>query len=173
MTVRVNKPAINVREKLAELDYGHVPYHKMPAGSVIQVANAYNATPISVTASSYTNSGLSGVITPKFSNSKIMIVVNMLGSGVVINSGNDAEGNFQIIRGSTPILTARQRGYDYGGSGLIQFGSQALSWLDSPATTSATTYTLQMRRVSSTGNIRMNEDSETGGSSITLMEIAQ
>ena len=37
MTVRANKPASNVREKLKELDYAHVPYHKMPPGSVIQV----------------------------------------------------------------------------------------------------------------------------------------
>ena len=37
MTVRANKPAFNVREKLKELDYSHLPYEKMPAGSVIQV----------------------------------------------------------------------------------------------------------------------------------------
>ena len=37
MTVYANKPAFNVREKLKEIDYGKVPYHKMPAGSVIQV----------------------------------------------------------------------------------------------------------------------------------------
>ena len=37
MTVRANKPAFNVREKLKELDYSHIPYEKMPAGSVIQV----------------------------------------------------------------------------------------------------------------------------------------
>ena len=37
MTVRANKPAFSIREKLKELDYAHVPYDKMPAGSVIQV----------------------------------------------------------------------------------------------------------------------------------------
>ena len=37
MVVKVSKPEINVREKISDLDYGHVPYHKMPAGSVIQV----------------------------------------------------------------------------------------------------------------------------------------
>ena len=145
----------------------HIPGH------VIQVVNSYNASAISVTSSSYTNSGLSGVITPKFSNSKIMIIINMAGAGAVISGGNDAEGQFQLIRNSTSILTSHQRSYDYGGSGTIQFSSQALSWLDSPATTSATTYTLQMKRFSSTGSIRMNQDQGTGGSNITLMEIAQ
>ena len=43
MTVYANKPAFNVREKLKELDYGKVPYHKMPAGSVIQVRQAVHS----------------------------------------------------------------------------------------------------------------------------------
>ena len=37
MTVRANKPTINVREKLKELDYSYLPYEKMPLRSVIQV----------------------------------------------------------------------------------------------------------------------------------------
>ena len=145
----------------------HIP------GGVVQVVQGTYAPSVTISASSYTNSGLAGVITPKFSNSKIMILVNMVGAGIVVSGGADAEGRFQIIRGSTVILTARQRGYDYGSSGTIQFSQQALLWLDSPATTNATTYTLQMKRDSSTGSIRMNQDPVTGGSSITLMEIAQ
>ena len=35
MTVRANKPAFSIREKLKELDYAHVPYDKMPLGSCI------------------------------------------------------------------------------------------------------------------------------------------
>ena len=38
MTVRANKPAFNIREKLKSLDYAHVPYEKMPSGSIIQTA---------------------------------------------------------------------------------------------------------------------------------------
>ena len=49
MTVRAHKPEFNFREKLKELDYAHVPYHKMPPGSVIQVyskvsTNEYQGT---------------------------------------------------------------------------------------------------------------------------------
>ena len=36
MTVRVSKPAFNLRNKLTESDYGTIPYHKMPPGSIIQ-----------------------------------------------------------------------------------------------------------------------------------------
>ena len=36
MTVRITKPEFNLREKLTELDYGRVPFQKMPASSIIQ-----------------------------------------------------------------------------------------------------------------------------------------
>ena len=36
MTVRISKPAFNLRDKLSTLDYSRVPYEKMPPGSVIQ-----------------------------------------------------------------------------------------------------------------------------------------
>ena len=36
MPARVTKPAFNLRDKLTQLDYGHVPYEKIPAGSVVQ-----------------------------------------------------------------------------------------------------------------------------------------
>ena len=36
MTVRANKPAFNVRKKIKELDYSHVPYEKIAPGAVVQ-----------------------------------------------------------------------------------------------------------------------------------------
>ena len=44
MAIREEKPAFNLREKLNELDYGHVPYPKMPSGSVVDISYAYNNT---------------------------------------------------------------------------------------------------------------------------------
>ena len=35
MTVRITKPEFNLRDKLTELDFGQVPYEKMPTGSII------------------------------------------------------------------------------------------------------------------------------------------
>ena len=43
MTVKITKPEINVREKLAELDYAKVPFQKMPSGSVVQVQQVYQS----------------------------------------------------------------------------------------------------------------------------------
>lgn len=39
MPVFVNKPEFLLREKIAELDSGRVPYDKMPMGSVIDQAS--------------------------------------------------------------------------------------------------------------------------------------
>ena len=53
MTVRISKPAFNLRDKLTQLDYGHVPYEKMPAGSVIQSTYRRTATQSETTSSSW------------------------------------------------------------------------------------------------------------------------
>lgn len=74
MTVRANKPAFNIREKLKSLDYSHVPYEKMPAGSVIQVVKKdYDPGWISTSNTSYTATTVSLSITPKKSNSLILV----------------------------------------------------------------------------------------------------
>ena len=44
MVVRVEKPEFNLRDKLNELNYDRVPYHKMPYGSVVDIDYAYNRT---------------------------------------------------------------------------------------------------------------------------------
>ena len=44
MTVIVQKPEFNLRDKLSELDFHTVPYHKMPTGSIVQVQQALNST---------------------------------------------------------------------------------------------------------------------------------
>ena len=61
MTVIVQKPEFNLREKLSELEFGTLPYEKMPAGSVIQyveashkrMTNRFTTTSTSYTATNY------------------------------------------------------------------------------------------------------------------------
>ena len=73
MTVRANKPAFNIREKIKSLDYSHVPYEKMPAGSVIQyVTKAYHNTS-GTSNTTMTASGKKITIYPKYHDSQIII----------------------------------------------------------------------------------------------------
>jgi len=110
MTIRAHKPEFNFREKLKELDYSHVPYEKMPAGSVIQVyskesSNEYRG---SVTgAGGFADVGEGYLFEtlsfcPRFSNSKLLLQSSNISlyeyansddtffmSAYVVNSGSD------------------------------------------------------------------------------------
>ena len=74
MTIRISKPEFNLREKLNQLDYGQVPYEKMPAGSVVQVAfNSVYGGAVNTSSASFQDSGLFVDITPRFVSSKIIV----------------------------------------------------------------------------------------------------
>ena len=81
MTIRVSKPEFNLREKLTELDYGRVPYHKMPAGTVIQhIFNTNGGTShLTTTSGTFTDMSFSVSITPYFTNSLMLIEWSALG----------------------------------------------------------------------------------------------
>jgi len=81
MTVRVSKPEFNLREKLTELDYGRVPYHKMPAGTVIQHVFNHDGgnSHLTTTSGTFTDLSFSVSITPYFTNSLMLIEWSALG----------------------------------------------------------------------------------------------
>ena len=104
MVVKVSKPEINVREKLSELDYGVIPFEKMPTGSVIQVVqNLYTSTAtIAVSLVNDTGYGMGGwfytnvycTINPRLAGSKII-----LNSTINFASTNHGERiSFKLIR---------------------------------------------------------------------------
>ena len=138
-------------------------------GHVVQVVQSTFATETSTTSSSYSDTGLSASITPRSTSSKILVVVSLGSSGVSNSSGADARGRYAIIRGSTNIHTVDVRAYDYGNSGSISFTPGCITFLDSPSTTSATTYKLQQKAVAAT--IRVCNDGYT--IAMQLLEIAQ
>lgn len=142
----------------------------LAAGHVVQVVQGSYSTETISTASTYTDTGLEAIITPTSTSSKIMIFVSIANAGVLNNVGADARGLYAIARGSTTLFECDTRAYDYGNSGLIMFAPFEMSYLDSPSTTSATTY--KLRHKLTTGNsIRISNDNRA--THIQLMEIAQ
>lgn len=124
-----------------------------PAGSIIQVVQTVKTDVFSTSSSSFVDwTGMSVTITPKSATNKILITLT---SGV----SNATSNNFayvKLVRGSTDIALG-----DASGSATrcwidAAFGTQSFgepvqkpltgSFLDSPATTSATTYKLQVIR---------------------------
>ncbi len=137
-------------------------------GKVLQVVSATNTTQITVSTSSYTwTTNISLAITPSATSSKILI----LGAQNLAMENNDKYMNGTFFRDSTN-LGHYQFGISGGtlGVGSITFISAnwGASYLDSPSTTSATTYHMKGAAQTATGYINVN------GSygSLTLMEIA-
>jgi hypothetical protein len=143
------------------------------AGSIIQVVNVSafavgNAA--STTSTSLVSTGISASITPKFSTSKIL--VNFTSNCYASSTAN---GSFTIYRGSTNLATAASPAIM---GGIFNSAGQAcaplsMTFYDSPATTSSTTYTVYF--ITNTGTIYIgiaNGQSSSGGYSFTLQEIA-
>lgn len=150
-------------------------------GSVLQVVTATNSTLVSSTSTTYADTGLSATITPTSSSSKILILVNQSGY-VSRNTATDCGFGTRLLRGATVILTsvADANGpYDAytgatGTSGTRYLLSRHTTvYLDSPATTSATTYKTQGAvYVSGTLNFQTTGSGSNATSTIILMEIA-
>jgi hypothetical protein len=138
------------------------------SGGVIQVVTGTTTSQTTTTSSSFVTTSLTVSITPKFSTSKIFIIVS--GSGDA-TSGSGQQLATNIYRNSTPLST-----YGFGtvyGLTRVQ-GGVGISYLDSPATTSSTSYTVYIASVNNAGTVAFNTGGNNGAqvASITVMEIA-
>jgi len=134
-----------------------------PAGSVLQVVNATFATQTSTTSTSFVDTGLSASITPSSSSNKILAIVNMTG---LSKSSSDYMG-LQLVRGSTVIAGFELQAL-FTSSAVTITTATGTSYLDSPSTTSSTTYKVQAK--SFNGGI-VYWSSSNAVTTITLMEI--
>lgn len=140
-------------------------------GKVLQVVNAQTSTMVEVISTTYTDSGLTATITPTLSTSKILVIYNQ--SLFTSRQTVQTSGLIRLLRGSTTIQTLGEiHGINVGGSTSITFQSgSGSSYLDSPATTSATTYKTQIAANTTANNGGAQAQSNNTLSSITLIEI--
>jgi len=144
-----------------------LPYAALPAGNVLQVVNAITTTETSTTSTTYLDTSLTATITPKFSTSKILVLVNHVGVG---KGGGDCRVKIRLQRDASSLATVENNGGYTGSSATNRVGSVSSCYLDSPATTSATTYKTQFGVQDGSGTVVVQADGCT--STITLMEIA-
>ena len=158
----------------------------MPAGSVLQVVSTTKTDSFSAQSASLVDiTGLSVAITPSATSSKVLIMVQC---HIV---GDNSNLLLQLLRGSTAIYQgdasgSRGRGsmvglYDASnGTGAYGAGANHIHFLDSPSTTSATTYKLQGAVLDSSNTFYIgrtqydldNANASRVPSTITVMEIA-
>lgn len=141
----------------------------LPTGSVLQVVNVTYSTDTSTSSTSFVDTGLSGSITPLYSTSKILVIATVNGVG----KASGTQIAFKLLRGSTSLFNYESSA-TYTATNSNNFvGSCGVEYLDSPSTTSSTTYKVQFRSVAgATIYAQSNGAGDGSTSSITLMEIA-
>ena len=159
-------------------------YGAMKAGTVIQTVNTSFTDQTQITAQSYTAiTNASLAITPKFSNSLIKITASIC-CEIVDTNTTYANAGLQFKRGSTVLTQNPTDGsgpFELGGnitglSGGPEFNMRpCYVIIDTPSTTSATTYSIEGRIYHTAGaSLYINHgNSTTGQSSIVLEEIRQ
>ena len=139
-------------------------------GHVIQVINATYSTQTSNITSTFADTGLTASITPLSASSKILVTVNVSGVRKVTNN---TWIEFRLLKNSTVLFNMESSAGRNGSSTDNAVGSVSTSYLDSPATTSATTYKVQFSSANNNTEAVINVSGNTGSTStITLMEIA-
>ena len=156
---------------------GVLPDSNAPSGSVIQTVSSTLGGSFQTNATSLTATGLLLSITPISSTSKILVTYSISNThkngGSPVNMFQYFSLQRQINGGGYSAL--RNGGYQGGmsngsGGGDVFGGTIALSYLDSPATTSTVNYQLYTSGDNGSYTVYMGEGSST--CTITAMEIS-
>jgi len=140
-------------------------------GKVLQVVNATYGTAAQISSATFTDTGLTVTITPTLVTSKVLIFANINGIG---KSPDVAPGvGLRLLRGATSIIQFEElAGYFAANPYATDVGGSSTTYLDSPATTSATTYKVQFNNYGgATGTAKINRAGGGTTSSITVLEI--
>ena len=152
-------------------------------GHVVQVVQGESTALTTFQTASWADTGISATITPKLSNSKVLVIVNS-------NFGTEQGGrNFssRLLRGTTAIGggtdSTNRQAFAHTEMSVIGYQYSILphniTFFDSPATTSATTYKTQIIQNATGYTTYLNRTHDNSSaqantrSTITLIEIAQ
>ena len=134
---------------------------------VLQVVQATYSTQSTVTSTTYADTGLSASITPSSATSKILVMGTM---PMRRQAGSVWGAGLRIVRNSTAVSTVMSN-ILYSNTGSTDLSVVTpFNYVDSPATTSATTYKIQFNSGNASATISTQTDNDT--SVIILMEIA-
>jgi len=129
------------------------------SGGVLQVVQVVYNTEASTTSNTFSDTGIAASITPTSATSKILVLYSV---GYLCQDVNLA--GIRLLRGATTLQTSvRAASRDHA-------SYMHNEYLDSPATTSSTTYKIQFNK--NAGNALLVCWNSEQPSTITLMEIA-
>ena len=143
------------------------------SGAIKQVVTVTYATAVS-TNGTETDTGLTASITPSSSGSKIIAIVSIPRAYFAVSTtATSADATFTLYRGATEISRDDFGGYlsVSGGAGKEIYVPQTFMTVDSPSTTSSTTYKVTVKTGQSTTTAYTSASAAGGTISMTLMEI--
>ena len=144
-------------------------------GKIIQVAQNVKLDATTTTSTTFIDTGLSQTITPSSTSSKILCMYT-----VFVSQSAGGVSLLNLVRGSTTIFQPSPTATNY--STTMNFVNESdmqqhtCVYLDSPSTTSSTTYKVQYKTHDATilvglNRYHLNAD-WVGTSSLTLMEVS-
>ena len=133
-------------------------------GKVLQVVSTYSTTSTSESAGTYTDY-ISASITPATTGSRILVLATIYNKTLADATGAGGT-TFNIVRTATQVYENFRYINNVGNGGELR-EPIAMNFLDSPSTTSATTYKVQFKRFNATSTC----GNQNYASSLTLLEI--
>jgi hypothetical protein len=144
----------------------------LSTGKVLQVVQGTLSSAASSNSQTYADTGLTADITPSATSSKVLVI---LSHNLGLSRGSDGacDARVKLVRASTDIwggetLNPYLRAQAHSGA-LVLFWTWGTTFLDSPSTTSATTYKTQYKSGESADTVYVSTSGTTD--TITLIEI--
>ena len=164
-TTGITTPASTVGGSAVLTTASTIAASALPAGSVLQVVQGTFATETTSTTSTFADTGLTATITPQFTTSKILALVNISAT----KGTTDTYVGLRLVRDATVISNFNVE-LGFTNSTALNSVAGGTNYLDSPATTSATTYKVQFNSQSNSASTYICGSGSVA--TITLMEIA-
>ena len=139
------------------------------AQKVIQVVQGTTTTAVGNSTNTYADTTLTATITPTLATSKVLVLVSQNG----LNKSNANAANrmsMRLLRDATQIVYVSDGTGNTGTTMQLQSATNSVNYLDTPATTSATTYKTQFLNPGNAASVAVQVNG-TEMSTIILMEI--
>ena len=138
-------------------------------GKVLQVVYASTNTGTTNSTNTYADTALTGTITPTSASSRVLVMITM--AGLTKSAGNSGNAlGLKVLRGATSIHETDALMMLNSTAQEVWGTSFAANIVDSPATTSATTYKVQLKNLFNGASVSAGYGN-TNASTITLIEI--
>jgi hypothetical protein len=161
--------ALTFLRNLGIISSAGISTSKLGAGAVLQVVQGTTTSSFHIVNTTYQDTTLTASITPTNASNKILVLASL--TCIVVNQGGASIGlEHRLLRGDTQI--EHKYGEINSGVGANSFTVENIEMsyvhLDSPNTTSSTTYKIQARSSSTANNMQLRIPS---GVKMTLIEI--